>query len=93
MIDAEISAYSSEENQTDSTPYLTASQVRVREGIIACPDFLRFGQVVEINGRQYECQDVMNLRYRFKKNFDIWMASKEEALKFGRQQTIVKIYL
>lgn len=90
---AEISAYTSEENQTDSSPFITANMEYVYDGGIACPGRYWFDREVEILGRVYRCNDVMNIRYRNKMFFDIWMGDKSEALQFGRRKMLVKIIL
>lgn len=84
-----VTAYSSEVGQTDSTPFLTASGQRVRDGIIACPRHLPFGTMVEIQGKVFICEDRMNIRYT--NNYDIWMESKTEALAWGRRNVEVII--
>ena len=84
----EVSAYSSEESQTDDTPFLTASQTQVRDGVIACPRDVEFGERRLIDDKAYSCEDVMNKRY--KRNLDIWFATRSEALEYGRQ--IKKVY-
>ena len=92
-IRAIITAYSSEESQTDSTPYLTASQKQVQEGFIACPRKYPFETQVEIAGRIYSCQDRKNIRYESypEEYFDIWFPSTELALEFGIKSLIVVI--
>lgn len=88
---AEISAYTSSVDETDDTPFITASGQRTRKGIIACPSKYDFGQIVEIKGKDYECQDRMNSRYRDKEVFDIWHETKAEAFQWGRRTLTVKI--
>ena len=83
-----ITAYNSEPNQTDSTPFITASGTKVREGIVASNEF-PFGTRLLIDGQVYVVEDRTNSRYSYL--IDIWFAEKEEAIKFGRQ--IKKIYL
>lgn len=83
-----ITAYSSTPDETDSTPNITASNKPAREGIIAA-NFLPFGTKVKIpsvfGDKIFIVEDRMHKR---KKNFvDIWMPSKEDALKFGIIQT------
>jgi len=85
---ASVSAYSSEESQTDDTPFITASGERVRRGIVA-NNCLEFGTEVEIDGTMYEVQDRMNARYECE-YFDIWM--DDGAMEYGRQELEVKIY-
>lgn len=87
---AEVTAYSSTPDQTDSTPFITASGSRVRKGIVACPRRLEFGTKVEIQGKMYTCEDRMAIKYDG--NFDIWMPTRSQALQFGRQILQVKIY-
>jgi len=90
VVKAEITAYNPEVGQTDDTPFLTASQQPVKEGIAACPRRLSFGTWIEIQGQKYQCQDRMNIRY--KNNFDIFLFSKSRAIAFGRKTLDVKIY-
>lgn len=90
-LSAEISMYSSEESQTDSTPFITANGDYVYRGGIACPSKYKFGTRIKIDNEIFKCNDRMNKRYREKNNFDIWSESKEEALKFGRQTKIIQI--
>lgn len=85
-----VTGYSSERGQTDSSPFLTASQKRVQEGFIACPRNIPFGSKVEIEGKIFECQDRMNKRYD--NRFDIWFASKTEAKDWGKQVKEVIVY-
>ena len=87
---AEVSGYSSEESQTDSTPFITAFNWRVRNGIVANNCYPK-GTRVEIQGKQYEVGDRMNRRYGCR-NFDVWFENKGDALKFGRQEMKIKIY-
>lgn len=84
-----ITAYSSCPEETDDTPFITASGQEVRKGIIATNE-LPIGTLVEIDGEIYEVQDRMNARYDYR--IDIWMPSKEEALAFGKQIKRVFVY-
>lgn len=82
--DVYVTAYSSTPDQTDDTPFITATGNRVRDGIIAA-NFLDFGtqvQIPELFGEQiFIVDDRMHPR---KKDFiDIWMPTKEEAFRFG----------
>jgi len=85
-----VSAYTSDPNETDDTPNITASGTRTRHGVIACPRELPFGTQVEIHGEVYTCEDRMNARYG-SGYFDIWMESKEDALNWGRRLVEVTI--
>ena len=88
-----ITAYSSEESQTDSTPYLTASQKQVQEGFIACPRKYKFGTQVEIEGITYTCEDRKNIRYENYPDeyFDIWFPDRSSALEFGIQELSIVV--
>lgn len=85
-----VYAYSSEERQTDDTPFETAYGTRVRDGIVA-NNCLPQGTVVEIDGRKYEVEDVMNKRYNCQ-TFDIWMADTDDAWDWGRQELAIVVY-
>lgn len=84
--DAEVSAYTASEDETDSRPWEMASGKTVYDGALACPARLAFGTRVVIQGSIYICEDRMNGRYRDADHFDILMDSKAEAFEFGRQQ-------
>ena len=77
--------------QTDSTPFITASGERVREGIVACPVYLPFGTIVYIDGEQYVCKDRMNKRYQHTSHYDIFSWDIEEAKNWGRKYKIIEI--
>ena len=84
-----ITAYSSEPEQTDDTPFITASGEHVRPGIIA-NNCLKFGTLVRIEGEIYEVQDRMNSRYDCT-HFDIWFESTPDARAFGLQRLPVEL--
>lgn len=86
---ADVTAYSSSPDETWGDPFITASGRRVAEGVVACPRRLPFGTKVRIGQRTYTCWDRLHPRYDDR--FDIWKASKEEALQFGRRRVIVEI--
>jgi 3D (Asp-Asp-Asp) domain-containing protein len=86
---AVVTAYNSEIDQTDDSPFITASGQNVRDGIVACPRELAFGTKVKIQGRVYECQDRMNKK--FDDRFDIWMTHRGDALAWGKQKLGVEI--
>ena len=85
IIKGVVTGYSSEESQTDSSPYLTASQKQVQDGFIACPRKYEFGQKIEIQRKIYTCEDRKNIRYEDYPDeyFDIWFSETELALEFG----------
>lgn len=87
---AEFSAYTASVDETDGNPLIMASGKIVYIGAIACPRYMKFGTVIELkNGKQYTCEDRMNVRYN--NNFDIFMVEKSEALAFGRKALEYKV--
>ncbi len=87
-----VTAYTSAENETDSTPFTTALGTKVRDGIIAT-NMLPFGTKVKIpalfGNKVFVVEDRMHRR---KTNFvDVWMDSKEKAIKFGSNYTEIII--
>jgi 3D (Asp-Asp-Asp) domain-containing protein len=87
----EVSAYNAEVGQTDDRPFEMASGKNVYSGAIACPRNIKLGTKIEINNKIYTCEDRMNKRYN--NNVDIFMWSKSEALNFGRQKLLTKIFI
>ncbi|MDP3995108.1 MAG: hypothetical protein Q8P78_00655 [bacterium] len=78
------SAYSSEPRQTDDTPFTTAWQTPVRDGVVAL-NFLPKGSMVRFpdlyGDKVFIVEDRMNVRYPYR--VDVWMYTREEALTFG----------
>ncbi len=74
--------------ETDSTPYITASGIRVRPGICAVSRDLEkmgftFGKTIYVEGLgSFEIQDRMHRRW--KKRVDILVFSKRKAKKLGK---------
>lgn len=79
-----VTAYSSTVAQTDNTPFITASNTLVRDGIIAS-NLLPFGTKVrfpEFNPKKiYVVEDRLAPKNSHK--IDIWFPSAELALDFG----------
>ena len=86
-------AYSSTADQTDDTPFLTASGKNVKDGIIAS-NLLPFGTKVTIpklyGDKIFTVEDRMNKR---KGNYqvDIWMPSRSLALNFGAKNAEMEV--
>jgi hypothetical protein len=92
MMLATVTMYNNLSWQTDSTPNITASNSQVREGIVA-NNCLEFGTLVEIGGKTYIVEDRLNARFNnCCECFDIFSFDLKEAIQYGRQQKIVKIY-
>lgn len=78
---AEVTSYNSEPDQTDDTPFTTASGTTVHEGTAACPYEFPFGTRIQVEGKDYICEDRMS--DRFPDRFDIWMESEQESREWG----------
>lgn len=79
-----VTAYSSTPDQTDNTPFITAANTHVRDGVVAA-NFARFGTKMRLptlyENKVFIVEDRMNSRYPYR--VDIWMQSREEATQFG----------
>ena len=88
--DVIVTAYTATVEECGSSDWITASGVPAIEGTTVACDFLPFGTVVEIDGSEYIVQD------RFGGNcpnkIDVYMDSTSEAIKFGKQIKLVKVY-
>ena len=96
VLPVKMTAYSARVCETDSTPGITASNKKVKEGYIALSrdierDFsLHFGDKVYVNGiGVFEFQDRMHKRK--KRQIDIFMKSTKNALKFGVKKGLILI--
>ena len=88
-----MTAYSSTPDQTDDTPFITASGKHVADGMLA-NNMLPFGTKVRIpklyGDKIFVIQDRMNKRmgnYRM----DIWMPDRQSALNFGVKTVEVEV--
>ncbi|MFH0854385.1 MAG: 3D domain-containing protein [bacterium] len=85
-------AYSSTVDQCDSDPFIAASGKRVFDGMLAA-NFLKFGTKVRIpeyfGDKVFTVEDRMNKR--FNERVDIWMETRDEALKWGVKRIRVEI--
>ena len=80
----EFTAYNPDPEQTDDEPLIMASTKEVYDGAIA-NNCLPFGTEIILDGKTYIVDDRMNIRYDCDV-FDIFLTSKEEAIKWGRQK-------
>jgi 3D (Asp-Asp-Asp) domain-containing protein len=92
----EITAYTSDINQCDGSPCITANGFNVCEHGIEdsiAANFLKFGTKVKIpelfGDKVFIVRDRMNPRYD--QRVDIWMINKDEAIKFGLKYTRIEI--
>ena len=85
-------AYSSTPDQTDTTPFITASGTYVRDGIVAC-NFLKFGTRIQFpqlyGDKIFLVEDRMAPKNSHK--IDIWFADRAQAIEFGLKRTKVVI--
>lgn len=88
-----ITAYSSTEDQTDSTPFITASQKQVADGIVA-NNMLPFGTEVKIpelyGDKVFTVEDRMHYRKGYY-HLDIWFPTREEAEEFGVKKAYIEV--
>ncbi len=86
-------AYSSTPDQTDDSPFITASGVWVYDGIIAS-NFLPFGTKVRFpelfRDKIFTVDDKMHERFTDTR-VDIWFPDRESAEEFGVKETIMEI--
>lgn len=87
-----ITAYSSSPEETDDTPFITASGSNVRPGVIAA-NFLPFGAKVRLpklfGDQVFIVED--RLSQIHDDRVDIWFPSKEEAINFGQKVSEVEV--
>lgn len=84
-------AYNSMVSQCDSSPWITASGTRCREGVIAA-NHLPLGTLVMIEGfgnQVFRVEDRMNRRYN--RRIDVWFRDYGDAIKYGKRQ--IKYYV
>ncbi|MFA5877853.1 MAG: hypothetical protein WC845_00575 [Candidatus Staskawiczbacteria bacterium] len=88
-----ITAYSSTVEQTDSTPFVTASGSTVRDGVVA-NNMLPFGTKIRIpelyEDKVFVVEDRMNTR-KGDYHLDLWFASTEEAKNFGAETSYIEV--
>lgn len=86
-------AYNSVPEQTDDTPFITASGSHVRFGVLAA-NFLPIGtkvRIPDVFGDQiFVVEDRMNPRYT--KRIDIWMEEIPDARQFGVRNVKIEVY-
>ncbi len=88
-----ITAYSSTESQTDSTPFITASGSWVEDGIVA-NNLLPFGtkiRIPEIYGdKVFTVEDRMHWRKGYY-HVDIWFPEYWQAKTFGAKNAYIEV--
>lgn len=88
-----ITAYSSTPDQTDDTPFITASGKHVRDGIVA-NNMLPMGtkiRIPELYGQKvFVVEDRMNRR-KSGYHVDIWFPEKQLAVDFGVKTAEIEV--
>lgn len=91
---AKVSAYTSSVDQTDDTPFITASGSYVRDGIAAA-NFLPMGTKFRIpklfGDKVFVVEDRMNSRYNGTTHVDIFMEDGRAARLFGMQNAQLEV--
>lgn len=89
-----VSAYTSSVDQTDDTPFITASGSYVRDGIAAA-NFLPMGTKFRIpklfGDKVFVVEDRMNSRYNGTTHVDIFMEDGRAARLFGAQNAQLEV--
>lgn len=92
LLEMTVTAYSSTEDQTDSSPYITAMGTVVEDGVVAT-NVLPFGTRVRLpdifGDKIFIVEDRMNRRFR--RRLDVWMPNREKAQNFGVRQALVEV--
>ncbi|MCX6813944.1 MAG: hypothetical protein NT078_01920 [Candidatus Azambacteria bacterium] len=87
-----LTAYSSTPDQTDDTPFITASNSRVHDGVVAA-NFLTFGTKVKIpaifGDKVFTVEDRMAKKHDDK--IDIWFPERYLAKNFGIKEADIVI--
>ena len=84
-----VTAYTASYEECGKTDGITSSGTKATEGRTVACDFLEFGTQVVILGQTYTVEDRIGSGHQSK--IDVYMESKEEALKFGRQNLEVEV--
>ena len=87
-----VTAYSSTPEQTDDSPFITASNTRVRDGVVAT-NVLPFGTRIRIpeyfGSKEFTVEDRMHRRHA--NRVDIWFPTTKAALRFGITDTDIEV--
>lgn len=87
-------AYTSDPDETDDTPFITASGSLTRDGVAAA-NFLPMGskfRAPEFFGdKVFIVEDRMNSRFNGQQVVDIWFKNKIDAKEFGRKVVTIEL--
>ncbi len=86
VMDVTVTAYTSRKEETDSTPFITASGSYTRNGVVAS-SFLPMGSKIKLpalfGNRIFVVEDTMSARYDAEERIDIWLPDANQAKLFG----------
>lgn len=92
IIKVVATGYSSTVDQTDDSPFITASGTYVRDGVVAA-NFLPIGTRIKIpdqfGDKIFVVEDRMNKRYWHR--VDVWFPARQAALNFGVRTVTIEI--
>lgn len=88
--DVTVTAYTASLEECGKTDGITASGIKATEGRTIAADHLPFGTKVEIDGHTYTVEDRFGGGYTNK--IDVYFENYADAIEFGRQQKIVRVY-
>ena len=86
----ELTAYTASVEECGKADGITASGSKATQGRTIAADHLPFGTLVEIDGHIYTVEDRFGGGYTDK--IDIYFDNYMDAINFGRQQRVVRIY-
>ena len=88
----QVSAFSSTAEETDETPFITASGTHVRPGTVAA-NWLPFGTKIRVpemfGSAVFTVEDRMNSRYPDR--VDVWFPEKSQAKDFGVRTLVIEV--
>lgn len=85
-----LTAYTASVEECGKADGITASGTKATQGRTIAADHLLFGTLVEIDGHLYTVEDRFGGGYTNK--IDIYFNEYADAINFGRQQRVVKVY-
>lgn len=87
-----VTAYSSSPDETDETPFITASGNLVKDGVVAA-NFLPIGTYIRLpklfGNKVFMVEDRLHERYNDR--VDVWFPSKWDAIQFGQKLSEIEI--
>lgn len=85
-----LTAYTASVEECGKADGITASGTKATQGRTIAADHLPFGTLVEIDGHLYTVEDRFGGGYTNK--IDIYFDNYRDAINFGRQQRVARVY-